>query len=382
MSQAHKGSKIVGEGLLQSVDSNTLFLAHYDITEKDVLNGISPIINKTTLSDGKFGGGIIVDEGTLNYASTYMDAYTSYYQYTKDYENNIHNFYRQAGSTSPTLALKADDFTSAIATGNTTKYTVSGFLYLNNVPFKTEVPHLSTYHTNTIKRTSRSDGYFEYTQTFNSAGWFIHSNLCNAVVGDTIKIDKFQLEIKPSATRYTSFVRENGQLYYPANIFNYNKGTFSCWAVTNTTLLEEKHLFFQWDSSGGSVSHFGLKMKTNGTIAFSYGNIIAVSPISYNDGNWHCYTVTWDDTQRTICLYVDGIIVATATNTVPVQQTGGRHMSRIPIGHRGWTYSDQWWNGTIDEVRIDSIPRTAEEIQAWYISGAPFFPRGVHTIAY
>jgi hypothetical protein len=35
-----------------------------------------------------------------------------------------------------------------------------------------------------------------------------------------------------------------------------------------------------------------------------------------------------------------------------------------------------------DELRIDKIARTDEEILAWYYSGGPFYPRGIYRKSY
>jgi hypothetical protein len=50
------------------VDRYTSFLAHYDITANDVLKGAVPVQNSTTLraSEGKYGGGIAIEDGTTN----------------------------------------------------------------------------------------------------------------------------------------------------------------------------------------------------------------------------------------------------------------------------------------------------------------------------
>jgi hypothetical protein len=56
-----------------------------------------------------------------------------------------------------------------------------------------------------------------------------------------------------------------------------------------------------------------------------------------------------------------------------VRNPGGRYRGVIPIGHRGSTYNNQWWNGLIDELLILPYAATEEEIKAWYGAKAPFF---------
>jgi hypothetical protein len=39
-------------------------------------------------------------------------------------------------------------------------------------------------------------------------------------------------------------------------------------------------------------------------------------------------------------------------------------------------------NGMIDELRVDKIARTDDEIAAWYESNSPFWPRGIYRKSY
>ena len=109
-------------------------------------------------------------------------------------------------------------FAAALTAG--TVYTISGYLYLNGQPFKTTVPHISTYHTGTTSSRAENNGYFEYTQPFVSSGWVIHSNLCSAAIGDTIELRNLQLEIKPVASAFTSTSRGDSEIVLPYNIID------------------------------------------------------------------------------------------------------------------------------------------------------------------
>jgi len=68
MSQAHKGSHLLLKNVVVGVDNYTSFLAHYDITEYDVLRGITPLSGNYVLFpyEGKFGGGISLEAATTN----------------------------------------------------------------------------------------------------------------------------------------------------------------------------------------------------------------------------------------------------------------------------------------------------------------------------
>jgi hypothetical protein len=51
-------------------------------------------------------------------------------------------------------------------------------------------------------------------------------------------------------------------------------------------------------------------------------------------------------------------------------------------GGDGGSSAGKACNGIIDELRIDNIARTDEEIQSWYIANQPFYPKGIHRLAY
>ena len=172
-------------------------------------------MNPVKESDVSYGRrGVWVGNTTKNYAQYDITAYSSYYTYSR--LDNSHYAYRHDSSTSSTLALQCPTFNSAISTGNT--YTISGYLYLNGEPYKTTTPNLSTYHTQTLSSQSDENGYFEYTQVFNTSGWIIHSNICNAAIGDTIELRNLQIELNSYASEFTEKDRGDAELVLPYDI--------------------------------------------------------------------------------------------------------------------------------------------------------------------
>jgi hypothetical protein len=67
----------------------------------------------------------------------------------------------------------------------------------------------------------------------------------------------------------------------------------------------------------GVTSDWGTALINGGQIAFGLGNpdITIISPLSYNDGNWHFITATRASAAGVITLYVDGSQVATTSGT-------------------------------------------------------------------
>jgi hypothetical protein len=100
---------------------------------------------------------------------------------------------------------------------------------------------------------------------------------------------------------------------------------------------------------------FGLETANGG----SSTEVTAVSDSAYTDINWHFIVGVRSGTIN--YLYVDGV-QQTATGTMPIADSG-------LVGTIGREYSDYdggWWNGTIDEVRISDIGRSANWVKACY----------------
>ena len=91
-------------------------------------------------------------------------------------------------------------------------------------------------------------------------------------------------------------------------------------------------------------------------------NKFVTSPNSYNDGNAHYAVVTYD--RSILKLYVDGSIVATlSTSAFP--DAGSSLPVRIAANSAA---EDEFFNGSIDEVRIWNRPLTDQEVSDQYNS--------------
>lgn len=409
MSNSHKASKILLSKNTIPIDGNTTFLAHYDITENDVLRGIEPISNITTLRpiEGYFGGGIAIEEGTIN---TFGTSYTAYNNYSVPVTKTLLSE-TLFGQPIYRFGFTVDDAHSANLSHFQTSLSSHG-VYGGSQNWVQDTSYCSSIYWRPV---NKMDMVFGGTAS-NTAGWSSggnqtspngewkrfyryrtgvgvatksdtvhHSFYCPSLqLNETIYFDVScgqTEEGKRFPTSYTNGTRGSGLLTYPQEIFNPNEGTFYCWAKTEMSSIE-KNIFFQWDTTGSANSHFGLVMGTNGKITFLFGNQNITSTNSYNDGNWHCYAVTWKNGSGNTKLYVDGVLVATSSGIATLQNIGGRKNGVVPIGHRGWTYNDYWWNGIIDELRIDKVERSEKEIASWYISQLPFYPKGIYRLAY
>jgi hypothetical protein len=92
-----------------------------------------------------------------------------------------------------------------------------------------------------------------------------------------------------------------------------------------------------------------------------------VSSASYNDGNWHMATVTYDSQSGVITLYVDGASVGTATSALPPET----NIKPFRIGANS-RVNDKYFNGQIDEVQVIRNALGATEVADIYNHLAPF----------
>jgi hypothetical protein len=79
------------------------------------------------------------------------------------------------------------------------------------------------------------------------------------------------------------------------------------------------------------------------------------------DNKWHHWAVTFDQSTGNRAIYKDGLPVASDTGAQPLSGTSMTFL----IGRSGSTY----FNGSVDEVRVWNLPRSAADIEANYGQG-------------
>lgn len=150
-----------------------------------------------------------------------------------------------------------------------------------------------------------------------------------------------------------------------SGVLGANSRTVEAWVKTTATSGE--NLVTTWGTEAVNGGRFTIRLSNiSGTLRLRVenkgsgvnGNIVL------NDGNWHHIAVVYDDAASASSkykTYVDGVLdletgLSTPLNTI--QDTNmiiGRRINPSLGGH---------FNGTIDEVRVWSVARTAAEITA------------------
>lgn len=114
-----------------------------------------------------------------------------------------------------------------------------------------------------------------------------------------------------------------------------------------------------WGTWGSSASNNGFRTDTNTgnpqLVNYWWSRDIAVQIPTLFDGNWHHVIATYDGTTRS--LYFDGNVVGSDTPIAPNIGSGGN--ARI-----GSTNNAEWFNGSIDDVRVYKRSISANEAKA------------------
>lgn len=162
--------------------------------------------------------------------------------------------------------------------------------------------------------------------------------------------------------------------------------------ISSTNLSTGPHLFSvqAWfkssSSTGGYIVGYGstatgaapnydrhIYMSDAGKIVFGVypGSVkTIVSPLSYNDGNWHHVVGMVSSSGQ--ALYIDGTLVSIVPTVTSAQVYNGYWR----IGYNGmsatWTNSPsvKYWNGQIDEVAVWNRQLNTNEVTALYRRGA------------
>jgi hypothetical protein len=391
--RSHIGENIPLKRYVIPIDyANTKFLAHYDICADDI-NGIKPndgSIYTLRPKEGKYGGCIAVEEGTTNMLPSNQQSFETGNAFgswaTSDPTDTVDNTTGWIGTKSMKIVSTGTSVigswlapNTAVTAGQT--YTFSCYTKENPIINKTAYVLLS-WRNSSDSLISASTGIavsasadwrrLSVTGTAPTGAVAVYCYIYldgTIAVGDTQWIDGCQLENKSFATSYTNSNRAVGQIIHSLNLINNISGTISMWfnpAIVQTSgypmLMRQGNSIYEWYFRNNM-------MHMNGTQIATSKNIIA--------NQWYFTAYTWDNINNKQVLYLfhpDGTIDTSISNTATPAFSANTYFS---IGSSYDSTTSYVSNSRIDELRIDKRAASQEEIKAWYISQAPFYPRGI-----
>ncbi|MGI6125167.1 MAG: LamG domain-containing protein, partial [Acetivibrionales bacterium] len=209
----------------------------------------------------------------------------------------------------------------------------------------------------------------------------IHQDGTNDLIGVYIKpgnkvyFSRAQCERKPYATSFVDGTRAAETLTIPtAGVLSPQEGTWGLWVYIDSTA--RRQVANQWPTifripGVSSVGIFLYHDTDTATWELQTQNDVGTTSIvnysdSYTPDGWHHFAVAWKSGE--IALFIDGVRRITITN--PNMPSG--FAANAYIG--SYAGSSYFLNTKHDELRIDKIARTDEEIQAWYKANAPSTP--------
>jgi hypothetical protein len=181
-----------------------------------------------------------------------------------------------------------------------------------------------------------------------------------------IEFKEYQVEQKPFATSFVDGTRAGGRLEYPAEVVPQNEGTIAGWFKMHPLGFAEYRYF--WDSIGSRFAFYirssdkSLIARTNNSAERILGSLGS----GFDETEWHQYALTW--TGLGLNAYVDGELVGSYNGTIELPLNSGN--VRFGTHRSGF---DERSIGLFDELLILPYAATEEEIKAWYAMGAPFY---------
>ena len=374
-----------------AVDPHVKMLLHFD-GSLNATSGLEPINDGATLRpDGYFGGGVGVDEATVNliatqgnaaqnwtawshwstgattywasqgtfndpdYGAVWWGIGTSSASYLYDYSPYT---LLQGQTLTFSIYLKADE---EITLSNPRFYTRRAggiFDYVNHDPVK-------------ITLTPKWQR-FTWTTTVPADATGIGVNLCSgALDGKKLYAAYPQLEEKPFATSFVNGSRaSNSNLEYDHTFTK--QGTVFMKVKLNQAVVDLTTYSYLINFDPGNITYrvrvyvdyntdtlfLRVDDGTNDTV------VCQLDISSWQANEWHTVALSWDyDTSSWLLMADDAFNTATVPMTfVPMTkvQVGNRRTATYPL------------NGVIDELRIDDVTRTQNELNAWRESNAPF----------
>ncbi len=449
MSQAHKGSRLVAIGQLKSVSPETVFLAHYDITEKDVLSGVSPNASDVfTLrpQEGRFGGGIAVEEETANLVKNGgMEIYSTSYNPGWDTSLNGTNrltdwsFYNP-GVASANVGYHANtnidrfgypviefvdmnsaygqkhrwlgvsqQFTTNISGNNWVDgigVTVSMDVMVDNIDkgIKFGLYHLNSGNTEgfhgsqtVTKFCTKTYQWERISETFtvnisngdwNPTTWcrlYVYGHFYRNDAEGIAWVKNIQIENKGFPTSFVHSNRDKGKLSYPITQYQ----TVSGWWKVNTISNEWQRIIGCYENPA-IYPHWYLSYEygTGGDIRLrlrdgSIGD--SHNSISFSKSEVNTVDGKWHF--FAVVLDKDNQKIGLMIDDKYREQAYPNVPTNFALSNYldiGWARSNggEQLNGLFDELRIDNRAVSVEELLSWYYSGSPFSPRGIYTIAY
>lgn len=344
--------------------------------------------------EGKFGGAIAVEEGTVNIAagtiSSVMDLDYSYIGEENGYTKYGISGTWNSGTYPYSFAISGPNYPMGES------YSTSCRLY-TNVPekFTSRFGEMVVVNDSALTgaRFKKREGHYSaimdyiHSEDMTNATYLYSCPIIDGTVFDPatdfLYIKDIQIENNPFATSFVQQNRPKGMLKYDLTgmgIDPLGDWTISGWFKRHPNPTGWASLFGIGNYYAVGESEFTVwtnhseEMKAHTHDNRIGGGAFFLTPGANELEEWFYVAVTHKKETHEFNAYVwtkNQYVKKTWTDELlsPMEPT-------LYVGRS--SSSSHIFNGLIDELRIDKVVRTGEEIAAWYHCNSPFWPRGIY----
>jgi hypothetical protein len=355
-------------------------------------------------SEGYFGNGLMLEDKTTNLL-TISDG-----RWSMNQKNHAGTVTVTSMSNSEFTTSARFDFTPIIETGVSEwqlgQYSTSGVAWVidKTYTWSIYVKRLTSDHVTVSLRDGSSQnpqgGYMGTTNVTHPIGeWarLTHTWKATTDIGGSVfyitsstpnasfEVANPQIENREVATSFVNGSRGIATVQYPISVLNQDEGTISFWAKLPFSLpftsLSLEYLYLSTSNAYGGANSLNFQAfngtyndRVIGTHWASTDSSSNHKPISmsqvpnYNNGGWNMFTITWKNPNG-YKVYINGQVIG---------DPAGAGKPLKPFDSDVLTMKGMY----LDELRIDQVQRTDEEIQTWYYCDSPFYPKGIYKQAY
>lgn len=395
MTQSHIQQNLPLKNQVIPIDDKTTHLFHYDITVNDVLKGVAPVDSPvyTLTSQGYYGGGVAIEEATTNLWTGNYIVYNNHAM-----PNTIVNtgeFYN--GMPIWRIGMTPTDQTTLTHYQTTLN---SHGVYGGTIPWVQNTMYVSSIYWRPVNKfdmvfggvASNTNGWVSGGNEIQTDGWrrfyryrtgvgvetktdaVHHSFYCPSLkLNETIYFEICGAQTEQGRITPTSYIpngtsRAAGKLYYPIPIAP--PATISFWVkplVPNNYAITVNWILGQNPYKNDMLIW---KRTTENYYRVRVGDSdVALSPSDINAFTWSQVAVVFDMTETRV--YINGNLKGTCGVLAPA-----------PVLTLGSAQGYETGNNIFDELRIDKVARTSDEILSWYYSNSPFWPKGIYKVGY
>jgi hypothetical protein len=156
--------------------------------------------------------------------------------------------------------------------------------------------------------------------------------------------------------------------------------TVECWFKTADTRIQKTSaILVSRNQTGGNsgASQFVVYMISTGEIGFGLTNTGSIGSYhtttgTYKDTLWHHAAVTYDSASGVKSIYIDGVLTRSDTVATGFGLLSSNNTQKLVIGSDDGgvvnSYADRQFRGSISDVRIWNVARSASQIADNYRS--------------